>query len=52
MDFNIENDHSADAVVGWYVNNVAYNAGEMSGLLISTMVFAQLFSKLRIKKSL
>ena len=53
MDFNIENnDHSTDADVGWYVDNLTYNAGEISGLLISTMVFAQLFSKLIIKKSL
>ena len=36
----MENDRSADADVGWYVNNFAYNAVEISGLLISTMVFA------------
>ena len=46
------NGHSTDADVGWYVNNLAYNAVEISGLLISRMVFAQLFSKLIIKKSL
>ena len=40
MDFNIENDRSADADAGWYVNNLAYNAGEISGLLISRLVFA------------
>ena len=40
MDFNIENDRSADADVGWYVNNLAYNAGAISGLLVSTVVFA------------
>ena len=47
MDFSIENDRSTNADVGWYVNNLAYNAGEISGLLVSTMVFAQLFSKLK-----
>ena len=26
MDFTIENDRSTDADVGWYVNNLAYNA--------------------------
>ena len=49
------NDHSAsDADVGysWYVNKLACNAGKISGLLVSTMIFAQLFSKLIIKKSL
>ena len=40
MDFNIVNDRSTDADVGWYINNLAYNAGEISGLLDSTMVFA------------
>ena len=30
-----------DADVGWYVNNLACNAGERSGLLISKMVFAR-----------
>ena len=40
MDFNIENDRSTDADVGWYVNNLAYNAGVIPSLLISTMVFA------------
>ena len=40
MDFNIENDRSTDADVGWYVNNLAYNAGGISGPLISTVVFA------------
>ena len=40
MDFNFENDRSTDADVGWYVNNLAYNAVEISGLLVSTMVFA------------
>ena len=52
MDFNIENDYSTDADVGWYVNNLAYNVEEISGLLISTMVFAEFFSKLIIKKLL
>ena len=52
MDFNIENDRYTDADVGWNVNNMAYNAGEISGPLVSKMVFAQLFSKLIIKKSL
>ena len=37
---NIENDHSTDADVGWYVNNLACNAGEISGLPIAGMVFA------------
>ena len=36
----------------WYVNKLACNAGEISDPLVSTMVFAQLFSKLIIKKSL
>ena len=40
MDFNIENDRSTDADVGWYDNYLAYNTGEISGLLVSTMVFA------------
>ena len=39
MDFNIKNDRSADGDGGWYVNDLAYNAGEISGLLISRMVF-------------
>ena len=52
MDFNIENDRSTDADVSWYVNYLAYNAGAISGLLISKIVFAQFFSKLIIKKSL
>ena len=52
MDFNIENDRSTNTDVGWYVNNLAYDSGKISGLLISTMVFAQFFSKLMIKKSL
>ena len=43
MDFIIENDRFADADVGWYASNLAYNAGKISGLLISTMVFAQHF---------
>ena len=41
-----------DADVGWYVNHLAYNAGEISGLLISRMVFVQIFSQLIIQKSL
>ena len=49
MNFNIENDRSTDAHVGWYVKNLTYNAGEISGLLVSTMVFACLFSKLMLK---
>ena len=52
MDFNIEHDHSTtDADVGyrWHVYKLACNAGEISGLLVSTMVFAQFFSKLMIK---
>ena len=52
MDFNIENGRSTDADAGWYVNNLAYNDEEISGPLVSTMVFPQLFSKLIIKKSL
>ena len=40
MDFNIENDRSTDADVGRYVNNLAYNVGEISGLLIFTTVSA------------
>ena len=40
MDFNIENDRSANADVGWYGNNLANNAREISGLLVSAMVFA------------
>ena len=36
----------------WYVNKLACSAGEISGLLVSNMVFAQLVSKLIIKKSL
>ena len=43
MDFNIENDRSTDADVGWYVNNLAYNAGEISGQLISKMFLHKLF---------
>ena len=43
MDFNIENDRSTDADVGWYVNNLAYNAGEISGLLISRMFLHKFF---------
>ena len=49
MGFNIENDRSTDVHVGWYVKNLTYNAGEISGLLVFTMVFVQLFSKLIIK---
>ena len=49
MDFNIENDRSTDAYVGSYVKNLTYNAEEIPGLLVSTMVFAYLFSKLMIK---
>ena len=52
MDFNIENDRSTDADVSWCVNNLAYTAGEISGLLVFTIVFAQLFSKVTIIKSL
>ena len=52
MDFNIENDRSTDADVGWYVNHLTHNAEEISGILISTIVFAKLFSTLMIKKSL
>ena len=52
MDFNIENVRSVDTDVDWYVNNLAYNAEEISGLLVSTMVFAQCFSKLIRKKLL
>ena len=51
MDFNIENGRSTDADVGWYVNNFAYNAREIFGLLVSTMLF-NFFPKLIIKKSL
>ena len=40
MDFNIENDRVTDADVDWRVNDLAYNAGQISGLLISKMVFA------------
>ena len=40
MNFNIENDRSTDADVGWYVNNLAFNGREISGRLISRMVFA------------
>ena len=40
MDFDIENDRSTDADVGWYVINLAHNTGVISSLLISTMVFA------------
>ena len=40
MDFNIENDSSIDADVGWCVNELACNAAGISGLLVSTMVFA------------
>ena len=36
----------------WYVNELACSAGEISGLLVSAIVFAQFFSKLIIKKSL
>ena len=36
----------------WYVKILACNAGEIPGLFVSTMVFAPLFSKLIIKKSL
>ena len=32
-DFNIVNDRSTGGDVGWHVNNLAYNAGEISGLL-------------------
>ena len=39
-EFYIENDRSTDAHVGWYVKNLAYIAGEVSGLLVSTVVFA------------
>ena len=49
MEFNIENDRYTDAHVGWYVKNLTYNTGEISGPLVSTMVFAYLFSKLLIK---
>ena len=35
-----------DADVGWYVENLAYNAGKISGLLISRIVFVYFFSKL------
>ena len=45
MNFNIEKDRSTDANVGWYVNYLAYNAGEIPGLLIFTMVFASFFFK-------
>ena len=42
MNFNIKNDRSTDADAAWYVNNLAYNAGGISRLLISahSMVFA------------
>ena len=40
MDFNIENDRSTDTGVHWCVNNLVYNAEEIYGLLVSTMVFA------------
>ena len=45
----MENDRFTDADGGWCVNNFAYNAGEISGLLIFTMVFASFFSKLIMK---
>ena len=32
-----------DADEGWYVNNLAYNAGEISGILISRMVYCIIF---------
>ena len=41
-----------DADVSWYVYSLAYNAAEISSLLVSTMVLARLFSKLIMKKSL
>ena len=44
MDFNIENDRSTDARVGWYVKSLTYDTGEISGLLVFSMVFAYLFS--------
>ena len=40
MNFNIENDRSTDADVGWYVNNFVYNAEKISGLLMSAIVLA------------
>ena len=52
MDFNIENDSSTDTDVGWYGNNLACNAGAISGLFISRMVTAIFFSDLITKKSL
>ena len=32
--------YTVDADVGWYVNYLAYNVAEISGLHVSTMVFA------------
>ena len=48
--FSIENGGSTNTDVGWYVNNLAHNDGKIFGPLVSTMVFAQFFSKLIIKK--
>ena len=50
--FSIENGGCTNTDVGWYVNNLAYNDGKIFGPLVSTMVFAQFFSKLIMKKLL
>ena len=43
IDFKRENDRSTEAEVGWHFNNFAYNAGEISGLLSSAIVFTSFF---------
>ena len=44
-DFKREDGRSADTEVGCHLNNFVYNAGEISGLLSTTIIFTSFFSK-------
>ena len=43
IDFKRENNLCTDAEVGWHFSNFGYNAGEISGLLSSTIDFISFF---------